>query len=788
MLFNYFKIGLRNFGRHKSFAFINILGLAIGMACSILIFLWVRDELSYDNFHPRNIFRITTRVDNSDEAVTSFPMAGILRAQIPDITNATRVSPTSAIFSVDREQYEEKHVLYADSTFLQLFSFPLKEGDRQTSLSRPDGVVITQDIAKKYFGDGEAMGRTITIDNDIKQYALVVTGVLKDIPSNSHLKFDLLLPLELYTKNIDFKDSLDDFNLYTYLQLNDHFVSTPDNIRKLESQIDTIYSSQRTTRNAQFFLQSIRDIHLHSRLQGDVDGNSNIQYVNIFSVIAIFILVIACVNFINLSTALSGYRAKEVGIRKVLGTMRPTLILQFICESLLLSVMALIVAVLIAWALLPFFNNLSNKALTLNFFDPRFAVILIVVTLIPGVIAGIYPALVLSGFKPLKVLKGTAIQKNKSSWLRSGLVVFQFAISIILIISAIFVNQQLHFIFNRDIGFDKENLIDVKMPPIGDLFSNTQALESTLKLFPGISDYTIVSELPANLTRERPDIDWGGKDPDLKILVPNMMVDENFVKTFKIGMRTGRFFSNNFGGDDSNFVVNETALKLMGLKPADAIGKHLYFARNNGEIIGVVKDFNFKPVHQPIEPLILRRNKYGGYLVVRVRPYDLQNTIAQLKQVFNKVYPTYPFSYSFLDDQLAKLYHTEQQMGKLLNAFSLLSIFISCMGLFGLAAFTAQSRTKEIGIRKVIGATTTDIVTMLVKDFLRPVVIATLISFPVSYWFMSEWLQNFAYHVGISWWVFLFTGLLSMGIALATISYQAIKAALANSMTSLRSE
>lgn len=788
MLANYFKTALRNLQRNKTFSAINILGLAMGMACSILIFLWVRDELSYDNFNPGNIFRITTRVDNSDEAVTSFPMAAILKAQLPEITSATRVSPTSAIFSVGKDQYEEKHVLYADSTFLQLFSFPLKEGDKQTSLSRPDGVVITQDIAKKYFGDREAIGRTITIDNDIKQYALVVTGVLKPIPSNSHLKFDILLPLELYTKNIDFKDSLDDFNLYTYLQLNDHFEATPGNVRKLENQIDTIYNAQKTTRNAQFFLQSTRDIHLHSRLQGDVDGNSNIQYVNIFSVIAIFILAIACVNFINLSTALSGYRAKEVGIRKVLGTTRPTLILQFICESLLLSVLALIVAVLITWTLLPVFNDLSDKTLTLNFFDPRFILSLIIVTLIPGVIAGIYPALVLSGFKPLKVLKGTAIQKTKSSWLRSGLVVFQFAISIILIISAIFVNQQLHFIFNRDIGFDKENLIDVKMPPIGDLFSNTQALESTLKLSPGISDYTVVSELPANLTHERPDIDWSGKDPDLKVLVPNMMVDENFVKTFKIGMRSGRFFSNNFGGDDSNFVVNETALKLMELQPADAIGKHLYFGKNSGEIVGVVRDFNFKPVHQPIEPLILRRNKYGGYLVVRVRPNDLQNTIAQLKEVFNKVYPTYPFSFGFLDDQLAKLYHTEEQMGKLLNAFSLLSIFISCMGLFGLAAFTAQSRTKELGIRKVIGATTTNIVTMLAKDFLRPVIIATLISFPVSYWFMSEWLQNFAYHVGISWWVFLFTGLLSMGIALATISYQAIEAALRNPVNSLRSE
>lgn len=788
MLLTYFKIALRNFRRHKPFAIINILGLAIGIACAILIFLWVNDELSYDRYQPNNIYRITTRVDNADEALTSFPLVPAIQSQIPGIKTATRVAPTSAIITIGTQQYEERHILYADSTFLQLFSFPLSEGDISTSLSRPDGVILSQNTARKYFGDTDPMGRTITIDNDIRQYSLQVTGVLKEPTGNSHLKFDMLLPMSLYVKSIDFNGTWDNFDLYTYIRLDDHALTTTAGLGILERQIDTIYRSGQPATKAQFFLQPITAIHLHSRLAGDVDGNGSIEYVNIFSMIAVFILLIACVNFINLSTALSGYRAKEVGIRKVLGTARPKLILQFICESLLLTLIALGIALLITWAALPKYSNLSGKALMLRFSDPRFILILVGVTVIPGVVAGFYPALVLSHFKPLKVLKGITIQRTKTSWLRSGLVVFQFAISIMLIMGAILVNRQLHYISNRNIGFDKENLVDVQMPAVGDLFSNSQALQATLKSYPGIADYTVVSELPANLTRVRPDIDWEGKDPNLKMLVPDMMVDENFTKTFKIPMLAGRFFSNNFGGDDSNFVVNETALRLMNLKPADAIGKHLHFARNNGEIIGVIKDFNFRTVHQPIEPLILRRNKFGGYLVVRVKPYALRNSIAQLKEIFGKVYPTYPFTYGFLDDQLAQLYRAEQQMGRLLNIFSLLSIFISCMGLFGLAAFTTKSRTKEIGIRKAVGATTPQILTMLSKDFIKPVAIATLVAFPLSYWLMSDWLQNFAYHVGISWWIFLVTGMLSMIIALITISAQAIRAALTNAADALRTE
>lgn len=788
MLFTYFKIALRNFRRHKSFTVINILGLAIGIACSTLIFLWVNDELSYDRFQPGGIYRVTGKVDNSSEALTPYPMAAAIRSQIPGIQSATRIVPTSAIISIGARQYEERHVLYADSNFLRLFSFPLTEGDVFSSLSGPDGVILSQSIAKKYFGNADPLGRTVTIDNDIRQYSLQVTGVLKDVPANSHLKFDVLLPMSLYTKTIDFNGAWDNFDLYTYVRFEGDVATASANRRNLESRITAIYKANQPAAKAQFSLQALTDIHLHSSLQGDVDGNGNIEYVKTFSVIAVFILLIACVNFINLSTALSGSRAKEVGVRKILGTQRPKLILQFICESLVLSLVALAAGLLIAGAALPWFNQLSAKALTIRFSDPAFVLIVAGMTVIPGVVAAFYPALVLSAFKPLNVLKGITIPKIRMPWLRSGLVVFQFGISIILIISAILVNSQLHYIFNRSIGFDKENLVDVKMPAIGDLYSNTQALQSTLKSVPGIPDYTIVSELPSNLTRERPDIDWEGKDRDLKLLVPDMMVDDNFTRTFRIPMVAGRSFSGEFGGDDSNFLVNETALRLMNIKPADAIGKHLHFARNNGEIIGVVKDFNFRPVHQPIEPLILRRNKFGGYLVVRVKPHDLKHSIVTLRRVFAKVYPTYPFSYNFLDEQLEQLYRSEQQMGKLLDVFSLLSIFISCMGLFGLAAFSARSRTKEIGIRKVVGASTREIMTMLSKDFLKPVAIATLISFPVSYWFMSAWLQNFAYHVGISWWIFLVTGTLTLVIALATISYQAIRAALYKSVDALRAE
>lgn len=785
---NQFKIAIRNFIKHRSFSTINILGLAIGMAASLLIFLWVEDELSYDNFHAENIYRLTTTVDNTDLALTSFPLAKNLQTAIPGVKNTTRLMPESTIFSVGNKKFEETRVFYADSTFLQVFSFPLLSGDRRSALDKPDGVLVTEDLAKKYFGTIDAMGKTLQVANDITQNSLVVTGVLKNLPGNSHLQFDVILPMSLYQKNIDFSSTWDNFSYYTYIRMDDHFIHSTANLKSLEKKIDKIYATAETKTPASFYLQPLRAIHLHSKYLSDVEGQGNMEYVRIFSATAIFILLLACINFINLSTALSGYRAKEVGVCKVLGASRSRLIVQFLGESVLLSITAMMLALIISWSVLPLFNQFSHKTLALASFDHQFVWVLGAITVFPGLIAGIYPALVLSGFKPLKVLKGIKSQESSGPWFRNSLVVFQFAISIVLIISAVTINSQLHYIFNRNVGFNKENLVYIKMPQSGDLFSNTQALQSTLRSLPQITDYTVVSDLPANLTRERSDVSWTGKDPKQQVIIPNMLVDEHFAKTFKIGMVEGRFFSSGFGGDDSNYIVNETALKMMDIPRSSAIGKQLTLGKRHGQIIGVISDFNFKPVHQAIEPLILRENQYGGYLVVRVQPYELQNTIGLLEQVFQKVYPVYPFSYSFLDEALARSYRTEQQVGDLLNIFSFLSIFVSCIGLFGLATFTAQNRTKEIGIRRVIGASAWSITKMLSKDFLKPVILGMFISFPVSWWLMTKWLENFAYHINISVWIFATAGLAALMIALATVSFQSIKAAFANPVKSLRTE
>ncbi|WP_343672761.1 ABC transporter permease [Chitinophaga sp.] len=769
MISNYLLVAIRNLRRHRFFSILNIAGLTIGLTCSMLIFLWVENERSYDTTHSGNIYRITSRVAGVDMAVMPPPVAAQLPVLLPAVKRATSVRTTQGLFQVNDRVFDERQVCYADSNFLRLFNFPLVAGNPQTALSGVDGIVMTETTARRYFGTTDVIGRTLKINSDIIIRTLTVTGVLKDITSNNHLQFDILLPYALYQQTKDFLSAWDNYDVFTYIQ------TDTKNLSQLTTEITNIIRSNQPANSpvVSFSLQPLTAIHLHSGLlQLDVDNQGNIQHVRIFLLIAIFILGIACINFMNLATALSSQRAKEVGMRKAIGALRGQLFIQFIGESVMLSCISFVLAIVATSLLLPLFNQLFGTHLVLGNI-----LAFMVIAVGTGILAGSYPAFFLSSFKPVQVLKGRMPAGGKSLSMRNGLVIFQFTVSTVLMVSTLVVYRQLQYIRNRSIGFDKEHLLYVQMPQTGDLADNTQALKGALDMQPGLTDYTITSQLPTYLSTGTDEINWPGREPGLQIIAPHFNVDPHFLQTFRMQLKAGRFFRE---GDQKVFVVNETALKMMHIAAEKAIGMPLTLNGKNGEIVGVVKDFNFKPVHKAIEPLVLKPNTFGGYLVIRVTPGNLSHTMDMVRDIFNKVYPDSPFTYNFIDKELDRLYISEQRMGKLFNIFSLFSILISCLGLFGLAAFTAQRRIKEISIRKVFGASEVNIVAMLSKDFLKLVGIALLVGFPIAGWIMSHWLDNFVYRTRLNWWIFAIAGAAAILIAFITVSYQSVTAARSN--------
>jgi len=788
MIKNYLKIAFRNLVRHKAFSIINITGLAIGMASSILILLWVNDELSYDRFHSNanQIYRIVCNADEFKAAVNPAGMPAGLQSEIPSIKNTFRISHEMTIlFEVGDHKFEEPHVFYADSTFFQMFSFALVKGDRATALQRTDGILITENTAKKYFGSENPIGKIMRKDNNTN---LVVTGVLANVPSNSHLQFDIILPMSsVYQAFEDLKKSKwDNFNYYTYLQLDKNFKPTPAAIKQFNDRMDAIYKKHETRVKVNFQLQPLTDIHLHSKYSVDLPGHGNYQYVNIFFIVAIFILAVACINFMNLATARSARRAKEVGLRKVVGAGRYQLIAQFLGESMLISLFAFILAMLVVWLLLPMFNSLSGKQLSIQILDAKLILSLLGIALLTGLLSGIYPALYLSGFQPVKVLKGKIKSFGGNLIFRNALVVTQFVVSIVLLAGTAVVYNQLKFIRNSDIGFDKENLVYFDMK--GPMWDHQRELKEQLIQNPLTSDYAITSDVPTDMGSGSVDIVWEGKDPKSQIVFPSMYVNENFFKVFKMKMASGRPFSTEFKGDSGNYIVNETAVKVMGMKVSNAVGKSFAVNGRKGTIVGVVKDFNYKPLQTAIEPMFIGLNKWGGIVAVRTKPGQAEATIKALDKIVSALNPTYPFSYRFLDQDIAKLYRGDEHMGVLFNLFAVLAIFISCLGLYGLSAFMAEQRTKEIGVRKVLGASVIRIVYLLSTNFTRLILIAMVIAIPIAWYAIHSWLQGFAYHVGIGWGIFVLASFAALMIAWLTVGYESIKAAVANPVDSLRTE
>jgi len=803
MIKNYLKTAWRNIRKNKLFSFINILGLSIGIALCFVIMLYVQDELSYDRFNKNagNIARIAFDAEISGgkifEAGVMPPVAQTMKKDFPEVQDATRLMPYggSKITYKDKVFKDDKFA-FIDPDFFSIFTLRFIEGDPKTALLQPHTVVITKHTAKKYFGDESAIGKIIGFNNNTESFK--VTGVIEDIPSNAHFHFDMFGSLTGVENSRS--DSWLFGNFYTYLLLKPGTdyqkleAKLPGMVAKymgpqIQQQMGLSLEQFRTKGNVLgFVLQPLTSIHLYSHTNNELEPGGNALYVYIFAGIAIFMLIVACINFINLSTASASKRAKEVGVRKVAGSNRAQLIKQFLSESILITFFALLVAFVLVQSALPAFNTISGKQLNLDI-KPMLA--FVGLGLIVGVIAGLYPAFYLSSFKPIAVLKGKPASNNKSFGLRSSLVVFQFFISVILIIGMIVVYQQMKYIQNKEIGYNKEQLLTIPNSYI--LGKNEQAYKQQMLQDTRIANATMSWYRPAGPSNYNNALAYPQGNDKLIVNGVDYHVDEQYIPTLAMQMVTGRNFSKDFPTDSSGIILNETAVRALGWNNSNAVGKIVI--RQNSEkgnnyafhVIGVVKNFNFKSLHETISPLFMSLQPEGG-LIFKIKTTDIAGLLATMKKNWDAYKPEEPFTYAFMDDLFNKTYAAEQKTGTILNIFSVLTIFVACLGLFGLATYTAEQRTKEIGIRKVLGASVTQVTQMLSKEFLKLVLIASLIAFPVAWWAINKWLQSFAYRINISWWVFAVAGLTALAIALITVSFQAIKAAVANPVNSLRTE
>ena len=809
MLRNYLKIAWRNLVNNKTFSLINIAGLAIGLACFILIALYVLDEVSFDRYNTKadRIFRINSdiRLGGTDLAlaVCSDPMGATLKKDYPQVEEYVRFynSSGSKLIKKGNEFVNEQKVVHVDSTLFKVFTLPAIEGNLETALNEPNTVVITESTAKKYFGTNAAVGKTIETNN---KTIYEVTAVIKDVPRNSHFNFDFFFSMD--NVQYDYGNFLS-HNFQTYILLTPgtnyktfekNFVQVIQNYILPQArqfmQINSMDDFKKSGNDLVYTLIPLTDIHLYSDRSPELGINGNVQYVYIFSIAAIFILLIACINFMNLSTARSSKRAKEVGIRKVLGTEKGTLIQQFLTESMLMAIFALIVAVFIAWLVMPLFNEISSKSLNLQtLFSYRILPLLIALPLVVGALAGCYPAFYLSAFQPIQVLKGSINAGFKRSFFRSGLVVFQFFISIFLIIGTIVVYKQLQYIQTKQLGFDKEQVLIIN--ETGALGNNATSFKNEVLNMPGVVSGTHSGYLPVSASA-RNGMSFSKEavmNTKNGFNMQTWTIDYDYLKTFGMEIIKGRNFSREFGSDSSAIIINETTAQLLSYE--DPIGQKLYRSADEtgGEptvynIVGVVKNFHFESLRQNISPLCLVLGNSRWLTSFKVQNADLPGLVRQVEAKWKYLAPSMPFSYRFLDEAFDNMYRAEQRVGKIAVSFAVLTILIACLGLFGLATYMAEQRTKEIGVRKVLGATVSNIINMLSRDFLRLVIISALFAIPAGWWIMNLWLRDFVYRIEIGWWIFVVAIGIAVLIALFTVSFQAIRAAIANPVKSLRSE
>ncbi len=809
MIQNYLKIAYRNLTKYKFISFINLFGLTVGLTCCLLITIYILNELSYDRYNQNadNIYRVTRDFNNEDGVVSlrlstiSPPFGYYLPNDFPEIQKMTRLLDNGITpLRYKDKLINEQNVFFADENLFDVFTVKVLKGNPKTALSDPFSVMLTEEAAKKYFGDEDPINKVIRANN---QFDVKVTGIYKAFPSNAHIhpgmlvSFNTLKDSAVYgEKNL--RTNWGNNSFFTYLLLPPHY-NTARMISQFPAFIDRHmrneeYIGKQASKYTKLGLQKLTDIHLYSHTDYEAEPNGDIKRVYIFSAIALFILLIACINYMNLSTARSTLRAREIGIRKVIGARKRELIFQFLSESVLLSWVAILIAFACLYLTLPWLNKISGQQLSPGVLMKWQILVPVFLTpFIVGILSGIYPALFMSSFQPVKTLKGLFRTGGRSISFRKVLVITQFAISIILIITTATVFQQLHYMQKKSLGFDKEHIVVI--PYNNALNDKYEAFRNELLSNANFKNSTRTSRIPTGRLLD----DMGAytlsgdsmkpANTDIKFV----SVDYDFVPTYGISMAAGRNFSREYGTDTLSFVLNESAVKALGWKtPQNAVGKDFKYGNTKGHVIGVIRDFHFESMHQSIVPLVLVMFPpsfyYFNNLSIKVSGNNIPASLSHLETTWKKILPEIPYQHTFLDENFDKLYQVEQRQGNIFTIFACIAIFIASLGLFGLSAFSISQRIKEIGIRKVLGADVTTIVTLLSKDFLKLVAVAAILAFPVAWYFMNNWLQDFAYRISMPWWIFLAAGIIATIIALFTIGFQAVKAAISNPVKSLRTE
>jgi putative ABC transport system permease protein len=810
MIRNYLITAWRNLIKNKAFSLINILGLSIGLCCFLLILLFVQDELHYDQFNLKadHIYRINSSIrfggTSLDFPITPDPMGAVLKKDYPQVEQFTRIYRGNGSRQIKKGNLfiTEQRVANVDSTFFEVFTFPVVSGITETALNEPNTVVISESTAKKYFGTTEAVGRLIETTEKGKTI-YKVTAVIRDMPESSHFHFDFIFSM----KNVDYDwGQFLSHNFYTYLVLKQgtdekifdkNFVQYIDKYALPQArqfmQIKSMEDFKKAGNKLEYSLMPLKKIHLYSAGQYEIEPGGNIQYVYIFSAVAVFILLIACINFMNLTTARSAKRAREVGIRKVLGTRRKDLILQFLTESTMMVIISLVLAIFASFLFIPGFNVLADKSIKPSMlFSPLILPWIIALPLVVGLLAGVYPAFFLSGFRPIEVLKGRwKIGSKNGGSLRSLLVIFQFTTSIMLIIGTLVIYRQLHFIQTQNLGYNKDQVIIIN--DAGTLKENLNAYKTELLKLPGVYNSTISNYLPAggssktdqSFSKSSTMTSTNGFD------MQTWYVDDEYVNTLGMQILKGRNFYKSSVSDSNAVIINEACARILGY--ADPVGKRIYSGNNRNStdvytIIGVIKDFNYESLKQPVGALSLFLTHNPGNISFRVNPSNMKGFIAKSEILWKQLSPTMPFSYQFMDEAFTEMYQSEQRVGKIAMLFAALAILIASLGLFGLATFMAEQRMKEIGIRKVLGASVQRIVRLMTTEFVRLIFISFIIAAPIAWWAMNKWLNDFVLRISIAWWMFVVSVGLALMIALVTVSIQAIRAAITNPVNSLKAE
>jgi ABC-type antimicrobial peptide transport system permease subunit len=790
MIRNTFRLALRNVFKHKGFAFLNIAGLAVGLTASLLILLWILDELSYDKFNlnSENIYRVEEDQFYSGEkyhvSVTPHPSGPVWKEKIPEIREQTRINRLPRIlFRQNEIVFFESSVIAADSGLFKVFTMPMVLGDPETALNSPNSIVLTEKLASKYFGDTNPIGKTLTLENKM---LFTVTGVMKDLPKNSIFTFEGVIPYSFLAEIGAIDNSWGNNSIFTFVHCEKGIDINA--INKKLTDVVLEYLPQTPTK---YLLFPLLDIHLHSQFGYEISKGPVIA-VYIFTLIAVFVLLIACFNFINLSTAKASGRTKEIGIKKVTGADQKTMIIQFMLESFFLVLVALTLAFVLMGLSLPLFNNISGKSFMLSdLFHIKFIISILVVGFVTGIIAGLYPALYLASFKPVAVLKGEPISGKGNGKLRQILVIVQFALSILIAIAAVFMYMQLKHLQDKDLGFDKENLICI--PMMGDMNPKYNSLKNELLKETFIEGVTAARSNPVRIGSNSGGASWEGKDPEKRVLIGTNAIDYDYLETMKMELKSGRNFSKEFPSDfakdtTGNFLVNEEVVKIMGVD--DAVGKSFRFMGISGRIVGVLKNFHFKGADQPIEPIAfaLTDPVRLSYILIRLAPGNNSEALKTAENVWNKTIPEYPFDYFFIDEDYDNLFRTQLRLTRLLKYFTILAVIIACLGLYGLSAYSAERRRKEIGIRKVMGAGTITIMFSMVKEFLLLILISLVIALPAGWIIVGNLLKQFASRIDMSVPVFAGIAAGAVIISLITVTFQAIKASLINPAEALKVE